>query len=262
MSDELLVAEIHAASVRREQRSMLARTARKTTLPVIAAAIVVVAWEIAVDASGIKPAVLPAPSGVLSATFANRDILIANALPTTLETIAGFILSLSLGGLLGVLLTYFALVRDALYPNVILFQLIPKVAVAPLFMLWLGIGWESRVAMALFIAFFPIVISTVSGLQAADPAILRLCESSGCKPLAGLFQGPAALLASVPVQWHEDQHDARNHRGDRRRIHHLPARAGLHHPVCRLAARNGNRNGGPPGPVHSRARALWAGRAG
>jgi NitT/TauT family transport system permease protein len=177
MSDELLVAEIHAASVRREQRSMLARTARKTTLPVIAAAIVVVAWEIAVDASGIKPAVLPAPSGVLSATFANRDILIANALPTTLETIAGFILSLSLGGLLGVLLTYFALVRDALYPNVILFQLIPKVAVAPLFMLWLGIGWESRVAMALFIAFFPIVISTVSGLQAADPAILRLCDS-------------------------------------------------------------------------------------
>jgi len=112
MSDELLVAEIHAASVRREQRSMLARTVRKTTLPVIAAAIVVVAWEIAVDASGIKPAVLPAPSGVLSATFANRDILIANALPTTLETIAGFILSLSLGGLLGVLLTYFALVRD------------------------------------------------------------------------------------------------------------------------------------------------------
>jgi len=69
------------------------------------------------------------------------------------------------------------LARDALYPNVILFQLIPKVAVAPLFMLWLGIGWESRLAISLFIAFFPIVISTVSGLNAADVAILRLCDS-------------------------------------------------------------------------------------
>ena len=50
-------------------------------------------------------------------------------------------------------------------------------AIAPLFILWFGIGWESRVAIALFIAFFPIVISTVSGLNAADPAILRLCKS-------------------------------------------------------------------------------------
>jgi NitT/TauT family transport system permease protein len=177
MTQELLLPEMHAASRRREHRAMLARTARRTALPIIAAAIVVVAWEIGVDASGIKPAVLPPPSSVLAATFANREILIANALPTTIETVAGFLLSVLLGGLLGVLLTYFALVRDALYPNVILFQLIPKVAVAPLFMLWLGIGWESRIAIALFIAFFPIVISTVSGLNAADAAILRLCES-------------------------------------------------------------------------------------
>ncbi len=177
MTEELLIAQAHAADLRREQRSMLARTARKTVLPVVAAAIVIVAWEVGVDASGVSPAVLPPPSSVLAATLANRDILIANALPTTIETISGFFLSLFLGGVLGVLLTYFALVRDALYPNVVLFQLIPKVAVAPLFMLWLGIGWESRIAMALFIAFFPIVISTVSGLNAADPAILRLCES-------------------------------------------------------------------------------------
>jgi NitT/TauT family transport system permease protein len=177
MTEELLLEQTHAADVRREHRSMLARTVRRTTLPVLATAIVLVVWEIGVDASGVSPAVLPPPSSVLAATFANRDILIANAIPTTLETIAGFILSVVLGGLLGVLLTYFALIRDALYPNVILFQLIPKVAVAPLFMLWLGIGWESRIAIALFIAFFPIVISTVSGLNAADTAILRLCES-------------------------------------------------------------------------------------
>jgi NitT/TauT family transport system permease protein len=177
MTQELLLPDTHAASMRREHRAMLARTARRTALPILAASIVIVAWEIGVDVSGVRPAVLPPPSSVLSATVANSDILIANAIPTMIETIAGFLLSVVLGGLLGVLLTYFSLARDALYPNVILFQLIPKVAVAPLFMLWLGIGWEARIAIALFIAFFPIVISTVSGLNAADAAILRLCES-------------------------------------------------------------------------------------
>jgi NitT/TauT family transport system permease protein len=177
MSQELLIAETEAAEISRERRSMVAHATRKTALPVVTAAIVLLAWEIFVDASGIRPAVLPAPSGILAATWANRDLLLANAIPTTVETIGGFILSVVLGGVLGILLTYFSLVRDALYPNVIVFQLIPKVAVAPLFILWLGIGWESRVAIALFIAFFPIVISTVSGLNAADPAILRLCES-------------------------------------------------------------------------------------
>jgi NitT/TauT family transport system permease protein len=177
MSQELLIAETEAAHINRERRSMVVQATRKTTLPVMTAAVALVAWEIFVDVSGIRAAVLPAPSSVLQATWTNRDLLIANAIPTTIETIGGFMLSVMLGGCLGVLLTYFSLVRDALYPNVIVFQLIPKVAVAPLFILWLGIGWESRLAIALFIAFFPIVISTVSGLNAADAAILRLCES-------------------------------------------------------------------------------------
>jgi NitT/TauT family transport system permease protein len=177
MSQELLIAKTEAADISRERRSMVVQATRKTTLPVITAAIVLVAWEIYVDVSGIRAAVLPAPSSILQATWTNRDLLIANAIPTTVETIGGFLLSVVLGGFLGILLTYFSLVRDALYPNVIVFQLIPKVAVAPLFILWLGIGWESRLAIALFIAFFPIVISTVSGLNAADVAILRLCES-------------------------------------------------------------------------------------
>jgi len=177
MSQELLIGDMQAAAFRRERRSTLMRTTRKTVLPIATAAVFLLAWEIFVDAAGVRPAILPAPSGVFAAAWANRGILIANAIPTTIETVAGFILSVVLGGLLGALLTYSGLVRDALYPNVVLFQLIPKVAVAPLFMLWLGIGWESRVVIALFIAFFPIVISTVSGLNAADAAILRLCES-------------------------------------------------------------------------------------
>lgn len=62
-------------------------------------------------------------------------------------------------------------------PNMVIFQLISKIAVAPLFILWLGIDWPSRLAIALFVAFFPVVISTTSGLTSADASLVRLCRS-------------------------------------------------------------------------------------
>ncbi len=150
---------------------------RKTVQPVGAAALFLGAWEIFVRVYGVKPALLPPPSAIAAATVAQWQTLLNNAIPTALESLGGFLLSVVLGGLLGVLLTYSKRARDSLYPNVVLFQLVPKIAVAPLFMLWLGIEWQSRVAIAFFIAFFPIVISTVAGLNAADPTLLRLCRS-------------------------------------------------------------------------------------
>jgi NitT/TauT family transport system permease protein len=177
MTQDLLIGEPDAAHRSRVRRQTVGRITRRAMLPVVTAVALLAIWEISVNITGLRPVVLPAPSAILRAMWVHRELLVINAIPTTLETIGGFVLSVILGGLLGVLLTYSTFARDSLYPNVVLFQLIPKVAVAPLFMLWLGIGWESRLAIALFIAFFPIVISTVSGLNAADPAILRLCES-------------------------------------------------------------------------------------
>jgi NitT/TauT family transport system permease protein len=175
MSQDLLIADPKA--VRDDRARDVGKLTRQTVLPVLTAVALLAVWEVSVELAGLHPAVLPAPSAVLQTMWANRELLVVNAIPTAVETIGGFALSVVFGGLLGILLSYSALARDSLYPNVILFQLIPKVAVAPLFMLWLGIGWESRLAISLFIAFFPIVISTVSGLNAADAAILRLCDS-------------------------------------------------------------------------------------
>jgi NitT/TauT family transport system permease protein len=177
MRQELLIAGTEAGYRSHERRQAVGQATRKVALPIVTAAIFLLLWELLVDASRIGAVLLPPPSAILKATWVHRDVLMANAVPTALESIAGFALSVILGGLLGVLLVYSRPAADALYPNVILFQLVPKVAVAPLFILWFGIGWESRLAIALFIAFFPIVISTVSGLKAADPNILRLCNS-------------------------------------------------------------------------------------
>src|SRR5487761_753193 len=116
---------------------------RQTILPIVAACLFLVSWELVARFSGVSSVVLPAPSAVFATTFLRRDVLFDNAIPTTIESLAGFGLSVVFGGLLGILMTYVRLAREALYPNVILFQLIPKVAVAPLFMLWLGIEWQS-----------------------------------------------------------------------------------------------------------------------
>ncbi|HEV3395178.1 MAG TPA: ABC transporter permease subunit, partial [Xanthobacteraceae bacterium] len=69
------------------------------------------------------------------------------------------------------------LLRDTLYPNLVVFQLIPKVALAPLFVVWLGISSESRVAFAAFVSFFPVVISAAVGFSSTEASALRLCRS-------------------------------------------------------------------------------------
>jgi NitT/TauT family transport system permease protein len=179
MSTEILTGPTGAGGLdpRRLAAASFKDSARKIGLPIAFGLLVLAAWELAVDFYSIRPTLLPPPSQIFREMLRNREILLLNAVPTTVETVAGFLLSVVLGGLLGILLSYSRFAREALYPNVILFQLIPKVAVAPLFMVWLGIDWQARVSIALFIAFFPIVISTTAGLNAVDPALLRLCRS-------------------------------------------------------------------------------------
>lgn len=157
----------------------LVAAGRTILFPIGFAAVLCLIWELVCDLYGVRPAILPAPSRIVHTMFAQWDILFENAIPTTLETLGGFALSVVFGTLLAVALVYSRLIREVLYPNIVLFQLIPKIAVAPLFILWLGIDWPSRLAIALFIAFFPIVISTATGLMSADPSLLRLCRSLG-----------------------------------------------------------------------------------
>jgi NitT/TauT family transport system permease protein len=83
----------------------------------------------------------------------------------------------ALGIGLAIVITYSPFLRDMLYPNLVLFQLIPKVALAPLFVVWLGISSESRVAFAAFVSFFPVVISAAVGFANIEASALRLCRS-------------------------------------------------------------------------------------
>ena len=125
----------------------------------------------------IPPVILPSPISITRYIIARYDILLTHALPTTLESAAGFLLATLLGVALAILITYSRVAREALYPNLVFFQLIPKIALAPLFIIWLGVGAQSRVAFSIFIAFFPVVIATTAGFMSVDRNMLRLCRS-------------------------------------------------------------------------------------
>jgi len=103
-------------------------------------------------------------------------VLMDQAVPTTVESIVSFLAAIVIGITLGSILASFRLLNAAFYPIIVFFQLIPKIALAPLFVVWVGIGSQSRIEFATFMAFFPIVVSTMAGLRATPPEMLRMCK--------------------------------------------------------------------------------------
>jgi NitT/TauT family transport system permease protein len=150
---------------------------RPVVLPLATAAVMLGSWQFVAIALRVPAVVMPTPVEIVRELWHLLPMLIGEALPTTGDTLSAFFAATVLGVGLAVAITYSPLMRDMLYPNLVLFQLVPKVAMAPLFVIWLGIGSPSRVAFAGFVSFFPIVIAAAVGFSATDPAALRLCRS-------------------------------------------------------------------------------------
>ena len=177
MTEPPVIERPEAKSARFDLQTLY-KHARLLLLPLITAAIIIGAWEAIVRIKNIPEVLLPAPSVIAVRLIETLPFLLKQAVPTTLETIGGFLISLVLGVGLAVLVSASRFAREALYPNIVFFQLIPKIALAPLFIVWLGIGSESRVTFSVFISFFPVVVATLTGLTSVDRDLLRLCKAS------------------------------------------------------------------------------------
>jgi NitT/TauT family transport system permease protein len=153
------------------------RMLRLVVLPVGFAAATIALWQILCQTLHIPQILLPPPSAVWTVLRDNFTILFGETLPTLSESVLSFAAASVLGVAIAVALTFSAWVREALYPSIVMFQLIPKIALAPLFIVWLGVGETTSVVVAVFIAFFPIVVSTATGLVSAKPEVLQLCKS-------------------------------------------------------------------------------------
>jgi NitT/TauT family transport system permease protein len=134
-------------------------------------------WDFVIQHNGISPTLLPRPGAVATVLWNNLAPLMRQAVPTIGKTSLAFVLAVSCGLALGSLIVLSRRLRQAILPYVLLFQFIPKVAFGPLFVVWFGNGPQSSFAFGVFFAFFPILISTITGLNAADGNAIRLCRS-------------------------------------------------------------------------------------
>lgn len=159
-------------------RASLGRVAwRPVLLPVLFAAVMLLAWQVLTVRLAVSPMLLVPPTAVWAMLVRALPILLQQAWPTFIDTVVGFLMAATLGTTLGGLIVVSRRAEQAFWPHVLIFQLVPKVAVAPLFIIWLGMGATSRLAFAVFLSFFPIAVSAAAGFRAADPTALRLCRS-------------------------------------------------------------------------------------
>jgi NitT/TauT family transport system permease protein len=125
-------------------------------------------WELAVRIFDVPKIIVPAPSSVAASLWhmtVNGDMLVHFGV-TGYETLAGFVLGALFGLVLGSLVAQFPLMERTLYPYIVAFQTLPKVAIAPIIVIWFGYGVTSKIVITATIAFFPLLANTIVGLRA------------------------------------------------------------------------------------------------
>lgn len=135
------------------------------------------AWQLAVDLGGVKEYILPSPSAALKAYFRPNYQWTANFLATFYATIGAFALSAVLGIGLAVVIVWNDMLMRTVMPVLVLFNTLPKIALAPLFVIWLGYGIWPNIVIGTTIAFFPMVVNSAVGLATAEPEMLELVRS-------------------------------------------------------------------------------------
>jgi len=169
----------------REHRRARARRERigAAVYPIGMMVALLVVWEGAARLLSLPPYLLPAPSAIIRSMDVNSAVLIKQSVATTLEIVLGFLLSVAVGVPLALAIYLWTPFARAVYPILVSSQAVPKVAVAPLFLVWFGFGLLPKVLIAFLIAFFPIVINTAMGLASLEREKIYLAQSMGLGPV-------------------------------------------------------------------------------
>jgi NitT/TauT family transport system permease protein len=164
------------------RRSSLERKARLVAwnlLPPLTFVAIVGSWWAAVRLFKIPAYLLPGPGEVFARVATDYPMLWTHTTITMTEIVLGFALTVVTAIPLGLVIALSLLAKQLLYPPIMLLQLVPKIAVAPLFLVWLGFGIESKVLLTMLMTFFPLLIASISGFQILDTRLLYLTQSMG-----------------------------------------------------------------------------------
>jgi NitT/TauT family transport system permease protein len=140
-------------------------------------------WEGAVHLFRIPEFFLPPPTKVAVAIYDYWPAIYRNSLVTLWSTMVGFLLAVGFGLLLGLLVGWSRTIYAGLYPLMIGFNAIPKVAVVPILVLWFGIGFIPAMLTAFLISFFPIVVNVATGLATIEPELEDVLKALGASKL-------------------------------------------------------------------------------
>ena len=160
------------------RRRRIYRILEKLAAPAFALGLILL-WELFARYSGISEFVLPAPSAIVARMGVDHRLLLSNAYVTAIEVLGGFLIATVAGIGLALAIFYLRIVEIAIYPILIALQTIPKVALAPLIVIYFGYGWGPKLFLSFIISFFVIVVSTVVGLQGMDSGYARVVRSMG-----------------------------------------------------------------------------------
>ena len=157
-----------------------------TLLSWLLLAVVLLVWEFGVKAAGIRAIILPPPSAILKALMQGllvpplaRESYILHTMVTASEALLGLVIGASAGVAVGVLVSQSVRAERLLLPYILAIQSLPKVALAPLFIIWLGYGIQSKVWIVILLTFFPLLINTIAGLRAVDPEMVDMARAAG-----------------------------------------------------------------------------------
>ena len=161
-------------------------------------------WELAVRVFGIEQFVLPSPTDTFASMWQWRGPLLENAAQTLMTSLIGFALAVVGGVALGCAIGGSALVYSAIYPMLIGFNAVPKVAVVPVLVIWFGIGTVPAVITAFLLSFFPIVVNVATGIATVEPELRDVLRALGAGPLdiilkIGLPRAMPFFFASLKI---------------------------------------------------------------
>ena len=151
---------------------MRSRLVSQFLYPFAGVALIIAVWVLACWLINIPTVVLPSPDKVLRSFVLRGDLLFSEGWITFKETLYGFLLALVVGLPLAVAVANSRPLNLMFYPLLVALQSVPKVALAPIVLVWLGTGLESKLAIAWLVAFFPIIVDTAAGLRATPKELV------------------------------------------------------------------------------------------
>jgi len=180
------------------------REALRLAMPWLVMAVLLIIWEICCVVFDVPEIILPRPTKVFVVFYKRFDILMSFCWDTLWTTLMGFLLAIAGGLLLGVAVGASAFVYSGLYPLLIAFNAVPKVALVPILMIWVGVGALPAVITAFVISFFPIVVNVATGLVTIEPEMRDVLRSLGSTPTeiltkVGIPRAMPYLFASLKV---------------------------------------------------------------